>query len=98
MKPIKVNYWNDEGKRTSTTINQTIAWHFFHKYRTDDEAEKMRKGNSFDSAYDKMVHKMVQKKAQDFVKELEKHDSHLGEPVGANKRDIEEHMMMKIRY
>lgn len=39
MKNIKVNYIDENAKRTSTTINGTICWHFFkgsETYKNDE--------------------------------------------------------------
>lgn len=97
MKPIKVNYKDYRMKRTSTTINETIAWHLFMKLRTEEERVKIKEHpKPISKSYREMVDSLVQKKAQKFVNNLEKED---GENFsGLEKRNIEEHMMMEIRY
>lgn len=97
MKPIKINYKNEEGKRTSTTINETIAWHFFFKHRTEEEWEILKKAPRWNNKYDDLVHKTVQKKVQEFVTKLQKEDNWHSEMMGTNKTDIEEHLMQEIK-
>lgn len=100
MKPIKVNYKNDEMKRTSTTINETIAWHLFMKLRTEEERVQIKEHpEPHSESYREMLDSLVQRKAQKFVNNLEKKDlEEFGEFTGLEKRDIEEYMMMEIRY
>ncbi len=37
MKNIKVNYTDENGKRTSTTINRNICWRYFQNTETYKE-------------------------------------------------------------
>ena len=97
MKNIKVNYTNQDGKRTSTTINKSICEYYYYATATDEERMTLKDWCENDTkGYVEMRNKILNKMAQEAADTVTKETIERGVLKGTDQKEIECYMLEKI--